>query len=167
MNGVNVEHPTLNAERRTEAPRARFHEGIIRKNSYKHWLIVRAQHALLRRGIELAHAGTYYFNMDDVEASLLPDDNTTSGCAVESLRIANVLERFRGDDRAAEVFFGERKSKNPSRNGAKIKLWKLTSVEVARTWMRENQVPPQPKPEQSAFALSDNDGVLPEGAGVP
>jgi hypothetical protein len=105
-----------------------FDTAVLAKLTFKSPQMYGYARALIKRAIELHDHGVGYFGPSDLPEALHPKDGKTSGCAMSWLMRIHVVERvgLHKPDADPPVFFGERVSKRPSRNGAKERLYKLT-----------------------------------------
>lgn len=133
------------------ATREKFESGKHQKGEFKADELLRFKHALVRRALDLLDQGVVYFGPDDVEERFQPADNTTSGCAISALAQAHVIERCGVHKPDLGIQFGERTSKRPSRNAAKVRLYQLCSRPVAETWLEKNHFEEPPRRQAELF----------------
>ena len=94
--------------------------------------------ALVRAGYDLLRNAQVYFNNDDVPEADQPRDRTTVGATFMALSAAGVICPWRGNDPAAEIYGGIRRSTRPECHSHRNQLWTLTSVAIAEEWLRRH-----------------------------
>lgn len=97
--------------------------------------------ALVQTGLDLYERGVPYVGPDDVPEDCMPHGSRVAGCEVARLLNAHVIDPFFGTVPEDGVHGGRRRSKRPSRNAAKVCLYKLRSLSVAEAFlMRHGRV---------------------------
>lgn len=114
---------------------------ILQKVGFKGPEMRRYQAAVLYRALELH---PQEIAADDIPSEVRPDNPTTAGCVFAVLKGAgqHLFQRT-----------GRRASRSRSRHSAWINTYRLTSIELARTWLRSNGFEYQKAEPQRMFQL--------------
>lgn len=124
---------------------------VERKTVWRSETMHRYAIGLIEAALRLAEAGIPYFNSDDAPDWCLPNDKTTIGAGTRLLLAGNVMAPFRETLPGLGIYGGIRKSRRPCCNGHRNQLYTLTSLPIAREFLKRHGLT-QPR-EQMELAL--------------